>query len=167
MTPVTWQPDRYCPTCNVRLEGLGRYCEACAAYVEDMVGATTDASPVTRREIPDDRLEDERKADARPIIEALGWTVLDFEQGYRPDACPACKAHLPGGHSTRVPVGVGDWLCQGHGIAAWIEWKTDDNDQTPGQHRFEDECDAAGIPYRVCRKTREAVDFLTELRRAA
>lgn len=156
---LRWEPNP-CPTCGTPLEGLGRYCERCAAYVADMVAKPTTKCPGPK----DTRLEDERKADALPVVTALGWAVYDFEQGYRPDACPKCGAHLPGGHSTRVPVGVADWLCQGHGIAAWIEWKTDDNDQTPGQRRFGDECDVAGIPYAVCRNTRDAVDFLTGLR---
>ena len=164
MTPVTWTAD-HCPTCGIALEGLGRWCPECRSYTADMVGATTDPSPATRPEIRDDRLEDDRKRDARPAVEALGWTVLDFEQGYRPDVCTKCKARLPGGHSTRVPVGIGDWLCQGHGIAAWIEWKTDDNDQTPGQRTFGEDCEAACVPYAVVRTTAEAVTFLRGLRR--
>ncbi|MDP2955383.1 MAG: hypothetical protein Q8N53_03100 [Longimicrobiales bacterium] len=163
MTPVTWQPE-VCPTCDRVLEGLGRWCPKCEAYTEDM-GATTDATPEARArtEVPDTRTEAERKADARQAVEMLGWRILDFEQGYRPDKCPACKARLPGGHSTRVPVGIGDWLCQGHGIAAWLEWKTDTNDQTDGQREFGDDCDADGIPYAVVHTTAEAVYFLNGL----
>jgi len=160
MTPVTWQPE-VCPTCNRVLEGLGRWCPFCAAYTAEMVGSTTDASPATRRKIPDTRLEDERKADARPSVEALGWIVLDLEQGWRPFRCRACGADIAGG--TRVPTGMPDWCVMGHGIVAWLEWKTDTNDQTDGQSAFEDVCDVVGIPYAVVRTTREAVGFLQGL----
>ena len=162
MTPVTWQAD-YCPTCMRPLEGLGRWCDSCRAYTADMVGATTDASPEARaREVPDLRLEDERKADARPSIEALGWRIRDMEQGHRPFACRKCGASIAGG--TRVPLGFPDQIVSGFGIVAFLEWKTDTNKPTADQLRFADECDADGIPYAVVRNTRQAVDFLQGLR---
>ena len=55
---LAWTPIA-CPTCGEELPGLGRYCEVCHAYVEDM-GAATDATPEARArivgEIPDHRL---------------------------------------------------------------------------------------------------------------
>lgn len=156
-----------CPTCGLSLGGLATFCWHCEQYVDDMVGATTDATPEAREQLKDTRSEDERKRDALPTVTALGWDVLDFEQGYRPDDCPKCHARLPGGHSTRVPTGVGDWLCQGFGLAVWIEWKTDTNKQTDTQLRFEDRCDAAGVPYAVCRTTHEVVQILEAFKAAA
>ena len=168
MTPVTWAAD-HCPTCSRPLEGLGRWCPSCAAYTEDMVGSTTDASPATRREIPDTRLEDERKADALPSVEALGWIVLDLEQGWRPFRCRGCGAPIAGG--TRVPKGTPDGCVMGHGIVAWVEWKSDTGRRTVEQVAFGDVCDVMGVPYAVVRTTREAVGFLQalldELKRSA
>jgi predicted RNA-binding Zn-ribbon protein involved in translation (DUF1610 family) len=161
VTLVTWTPT-VCPTCGDELPGLGTYCEGCAAYVEDM-GATTDATPEARaRAIKDTRLEDERKSDARPTIEALGWRIRDMEQGYRPFACKNCGAHIAGG--TRVPLGFPDQIVTGFGLVAFLEWKTDTNKPTADQLRFADDCDADGIPYAVIHNTREAVEFLSDLR---
>lgn len=166
MTPVTWQPE-VCPTCNRVLEGLGRWCPDCQAYTADMVGATTDASPATRREVPDTRSEAERKQDARPTIEALGWIVWDTEQGYRPDACARCGEPYPGGHSTRVTTGFPDWVVIGHGIIAFLEWKSHTGKPTKGQRERASDCAVAGVPYAVVRTTTEAVRFLDELKRSA
>ena len=163
MNPVTWQAD-HCPTCNRPLEGLGRWCPKCEAYTAEMAGSTTDASPATRTEIRDTRLEDERKADARPTVEALGWRVREMEQGFRPFACRKCGAKIAGG--TRVPLGFPDWIVSGFGVVVFLEWKTDTNKPTADQLRFADECDADAIPYRVCHNTTEAVTFLQGLRRA-
>jgi hypothetical protein len=120
------------------------------------------AEPRAKKGPKDSRLEDDRKRDARPAVEAMGWVVLDFEQGYRPDACPACKERLPGGHSTRVPTGIADWLCMKAGKAKWIEWKVDGKNATPQQRAFGKLCAEHGIKWRVCRNTEEAVAFLKE-----
>ena len=149
-----------CPDCNAPLHGLARYCEQCDAYVADM-GSTTDVTPEARERIKDTRSEDDRKKDALEPVEILGWTVLDFEQGFRPFECRKCKAPIAGG--TRVPIGIGDWYVMRGGLSAWLEWKTDKNDQTAGQLAFESDCLAAGIPYKVVHTTAEVLDFLEAL----
>jgi len=149
-----------CPHCGAALEGLGRYCWACHDYTyHGKVGAN---SAVVTDELPDTRSEDERKRDALSAVRALGWTVLDFEQGFRPFECRHCGGKIAGG--TRVPLGIGDWLCMGHGLVAWIEWKSGTGHVSADQLQFADQCDAAGIPYRVCRTTEQAVNFLREVR---
>jgi len=147
------------PKCRKPLEGLGLYCWGCRRYVDD--GERADTGSEQNDMLPDTRSEDERKRDARPTVEALGWTVLDFEQGFRPFECRHCGGKIAGG--TRVPLGLADWLCMGHGLVAWIEWKDAKNTQKPNQIAFQDQCDAAGIPYRVCRTTEQAVRFLREV----
>jgi len=149
-----------CPHCGARLEGLGLYCWGCRRYVDDH-DAYIAPVPNVADALPDSRSEDERKRDAKPAVEALGWTVLDFEQGFRPFECRHCGGKIAGG--TRVPLGIGDWLCMGHGLVAWIEWKDAKNTQKPNQIAFQDQCDATGIPYRVCRTTEQAVNFLREV----
>ena len=64
-----------CPHCGARLEGLGLYCWGCRRYVDD--GERADTSREPSDALPDTRSEDERKRDARPAVEALGWTVVD------------------------------------------------------------------------------------------
>jgi len=145
-----------CPHCGAKLEGLGLYCWGCRRYVDD--GECSVTAGEHSDTVCDTRSEDERKRDARPAVEALGWTVVDNEQGWRPFACPKCKNKIPGG--SRVTVGLADWLCMGHGLVAFIEWKDAKNTQKPNQIAFQDQCDAAGIPYRVCRTTEQAVGFL-------
>jgi len=147
-----------CPI-HGELPGLGTYCERCGEYV-DRIGVDEPRARRTAGALVDTRDENQRKADARQVVEAMGWLVLDFEQGYRPDDCPACGAHLPGGHSTRVPRGIGDWLCMRSGMARWVEWKTDTNGPTPHQRAFGEECAKKGIRWAVCRNTEEVVLFL-------
>jgi hypothetical protein len=113
--------------------------------------------------IPDRRSEDERKRDALPAVTALGWIVWDLEQGFRPFQCRHCGGRIAGG--TRVPKGVPDWYLMKAGRACWIEWKAPPNVQKPDQILRQHECDRAGIPYRVCRTTEEAVSFLEEAER--
>lgn len=156
-------PAGTCPT-HGPLPGLGTFCFDCHDYVENLEAKD---APAPARGIADTRSEDERKRDAKPAVEALGFWVGDYEQGYRLDNCPTCLARIPGGHSTRVPVGTPDWFVMGHGVAAWIEWKTDSNDQTEGQKAFQGACDVAGFPYAVVHTTRQVVDFLETLNRTA
>lgn len=147
-----------CPI-HGQLEGLGTFCHRCGEYV-DRIGVA--ASPSCSAPA-DTRTESERKQDARPSVEALGWMVLDLEQGWRRDNCPSCGARIPGGHSTRVPKGLPDWCVMGHGLVAWIEWKSHTGRRRADQKAFGDACDVAGVPYAVCRTTEEAVTFLTNL----
>jgi len=148
-----------CPHCGAVLAGLEWYCWTCKRYVREKAHSGTSREPSDT--IPDSRSEDERKRDALPSVTAMGWTVLDFEQGFRPFECRHCGGKIAGG--TRVPLGIGDWLCMGHGLVAWIEWKDAKNTQKPNQIAFQDQCDTAGIPYRVCRTTEQAVRFLREV----
>jgi len=145
-----------CPHCGAVLEGLGLYCWGCRRYVDD-----GDNEPESSDALPDSRSEDERKRDALPAVQALGWWIVDNEQGWRPHNCPQCKAKIPGG--SRVTVGLADWMCIKDGTVAFVEWKSGTGKQTPGQRDFQDACDAAGIPYRVCRTTEQAVTFLQEV----
>ena len=149
-----------CPTCNADLPEKAKWCYHCEEYLSDM-GSTTDVTPEARERIKDTRSEDERKADALEPVKILGWTVLDFEQGFRRLECQKCSAPIAGG--TRVPIGIGDWYVMRDGLSAWIEWKTDTNKQTAGQLAFEADCLAAGIPYAVVRSTIEVMDFLEAL----
>ena len=145
-----------CPFCNEPLEGIGRYCWNCRHYTAD----AEKPAPKPVDELPDNRSEDERKADALKAVELLGWLVIDNEQGYRPHHCPKCQNKIPGG--TRTTLGLADWLCLRDGRAAMIEWKSANGKQSADQKAFQDSCDVAGIPYRVCRTTEQAVAFLTE-----
>ena len=147
-----------CPHCGAPLEGLGTYCWTCRRYTSDVDQAQP--GPSRADSLPDNRSEDERKADALKAVELLGWLVIDNEQGYRPHHCPKCQAKIPGG--TRTTLGLADWLCLKDGLACFIEWKSADGRQSADQKAFQDSCDAAGIPYRVCRTTEQAVGFLTE-----
>lgn len=164
-----------CPHCGTEPPVSGQVvnrCDECGWSIEGGAPCTTDVSPAARAVstyLKDTRPEDQRKADARPAVEALGWSVHDFEQGWRPKKCRKCGERIPGGGTTRVPKGVGDWLCMKNGISAWLEWKTDDNQQTPGQRAWQRICEANRVPYAVVRTTREAVDYLESLtpRRAA
>jgi len=148
-----------CPHCGAVLAGLEWYCWGCKRYVREKVNSGTSCEHSDT--IPDSRSEDERKRDALAAVQALGWWIVDNEQGWRPHNCPQCKAKIPGG--SRVTVGLADWMCIKDGTVAFIEWKSGDGKQTPGQRDFQDACDAAGIPYRVCRTTEQAVGFLKEV----
>jgi hypothetical protein len=64
---------------------------------------------------------------------------------------------------TRTTKGLADWLCLKDGLACFIEWKSATGTQSADQKAFQDSCDAAGIPYRVCRTTEQAVAFLGEV----
>jgi hypothetical protein len=149
-----------CPHCGAALEGLGLYCWGCRRYVDDGERAVTGSEPSDT--LPDTRSEDERKRDALSAVQALGWWIVDNEQGWRPFACPRCKNKIPGG--SRVTLGLADWLCVKDGTAAFIEWKSGTGTQADSQRDFADQCDAAGIPYRGCRTTEQAVGFLKEVR---
>ena len=157
---IRWNPT-VCPTCDRILPGLGTYCEDCGAYTEDMVGATADVPP-ERRDTTDTRSEDERKRDALPAVTAMGWIVVDLEQGFRPFTCRHCGGAIAGG--TRVPLGTPDWLVMGHGCATWLEWKSGTGRQTAQQRSFAADCAVAGVPYYVVRTTEEAVRALTDAR---
>lgn len=155
MTPEHWR-QRHCPFCNEPLEGLATFCWNCERYADEA------APPVPAASIPDTRSEDQRKRDALEAVRTLGWSVYDLEQGFRPFTCRHCGGSIAGG--TRVPLGTPDWYVMGHGIAAWIEWKSGAGRQTPEQRRFQEACRMAGIAYRVCRTTEEALAFLKGLR---
>jgi hypothetical protein len=144
-----------CPRCGSSLAGLFRHCWSC--------GWDSDTGPVPADALKDTRSEDERKRDALPAVMALGWVVWDLEQGFRPFVCRHCGGRIAGG--TRVPKGVPDWYLMRNGRACWIEWKTPENTQTPEQILRQHECDRAGIPYRVCRTTEEALGLLEEVAR--
>lgn len=163
MSALTPDAATICPHCHRELGALGRYCFHCGAYVADMLAPECLAAP--KPAVPDGRSEAERKRDARPVVEALGWVVIDTEQGYRPDACPSCSARLPGGHSTRVRAGLADWIVIGHGLVVFVEWKSSPGRLTPPQRAFADLCSGAGVPHAVCRTTAEAVDFLRSVGR--
>lgn len=148
-----------CPVCHD--QAAWTRCWECG-WTEE--ASTTDASPATRAKVPDTRLEDERKADARSAIEALGWIIWDAEQGYRPDACEKCGEPYPGGHSTRVTLGFPDQVVLGHGIITFLEWKSHTGKPSPSQKLRAADCARAGVPYAVVRTTAEAVEFLRGLR---
>lgn len=59
------------------------------------------------------------------LMETLGYSAHNLEQGHRPD----------GGH-TRVSKGLPDVYFHGRGYRGWIETKRWDNDQTPEQTAF-------------------------------
>jgi hypothetical protein len=112
---------------------------------------------------PDTRSEEQRKSDARPVVEALGWTVLDLEQGWRRTDCPSCGAPLPGGGTTRVPRGLPDWIVLGFGLVAFVEWKSTIGRPTSHQRAFGRVCEAVGVPYELVRTTEQVVVFLGSL----
>lgn len=143
-----------CPHCHSPLEGLGYFCWECEKYTLHLNRPESDA-------LPDTRSEDERKPDALPAVEAMGWWVLDLEQGYRPFKCPKCRNKLPGG--SRVTLGLADWLLIKDGRAVFVEWKSGTGRPSQDQKAFADSCLAARIPYRVCRTTEEVVNFLQEV----
>lgn len=153
-----------CPNCGDATAWTR--CWVCGWSVAETLDSTTSATPV--KSPPDTRSEDQRKADAREAVQALGWTIWDHEQGYRPDRCK-CGEKIPGGHSTRVPKGWPDWVLTGHGTVVFMEWKTDANDQTDSQKAVQAQMEADGVPYYVVRNTEQAVEALVtvQARRAA
>lgn len=171
---MTLPPTQPCPYCEHPVRP-GRKCWGCQR--DDPLGENDRAdadnllpddvrvsgeSPRTAS-VPDSRSEARRKQDARNTVTMLGWDILDLEQGWRPFTCPKCDNPLPGG--TRVSLGLADWCVMRAGVVAWIEWKTEDNVQTPAQQKFQKRCEAEGVPYAVCRNTAEAVAFLESLMR--
>jgi hypothetical protein len=146
-----------CPFCGRLLGGLARYCHWCKRYTDE--AEPKEPTPVDA--LPDNRSEDERKADALEVVSMLQWLIVDLEQGYRPHHCPKCQHKIPGG--TRTTLGLADWLCLKDGLAVFVEWKDAKGKQSAHQIAFQDACDAAGIPYRVCRTTEQAVSFLQEV----
>ena len=131
-----------CPKCLKDPGGLGTYCWDCNQYTELEVGPTIPE----KKGPPDTRSEDERKRDARPTVEAMGWIVCDMEQGWRPFECQQCKAKIPGG--ARVTLGLADWFVMGHGLVCFMEWKSGDGKQSGTQKEFQGMARVAGIPYR-------------------
>lgn len=118
--PARWDSPP-CPRCGTPLEGLGRYCERCAAYVADMIGATADTTPEKRDAIKDDRTEAQVQLAIRRAAEVLGYDVYDMSQG-RP---------------TRQPAGIPDLYVRGHGRRVWIECKRPRGGKlSEAQHRF-------------------------------
>lgn len=147
------------PDCDADLEDADRYCWTCHRYVADAEPDTQERP--SRVALPaDSRSEDERKRDAKPTVEALGWTVLDTEQGFRPFECRHCGGKIAGG--TRVPLGFPDWLVMGRGVVAFLEWKSGRGRQSPAQRQFQELCDVSGVPYRVVRTTEDALTFLSD-----
>ena len=162
--------DRTVTTCpkHGALEGLGTYCHDCGEYADVLWAAssTTDPTPPVRDALPDTRPESEIRMAIRSALGQLGWTVWDFEQGYRPDRCE-CGQKIPGG--TRVPRGIADLYVMGYGCSAWLEVKSPKGRQTEHQRDREAECVAAGVAYHVVRSEKAAVEIMEghKARRAA
>lgn len=140
-----------CPGCSRELPGLGRYCEHCEAYTEDML-ATTDTTPEARPKPKDTRKEAEIRMGIREALGLYGWDVLDLEQGWRKDG------------TTRVTKGIADLAVMGYGIFAWLEVKRPSTKQTVDQVAFEERCKGAGVPYHVVRSEDEAVEIMESLK---
>ena len=145
-----------CPECGHE-PALNR-CWECGWTADS---ATTDA-PLEARDRTDTRSEEERKHDARQAVEAMGWVVVDLEQGWRPFTCKHCGGDIAGG--THVPKGTPDWLVMGHGLMAWVEFKSGTGTLSKYQKAFRDACAAAGVPWTMARTTEHVVAFLQALR---
>lgn len=111
------------------------------------------------------KTEAQIRREIRTWYELQGAWVGDYEQGYRPDACPGCGAHLS--HSTRVPVGTPDLLVLWPGRGQrWIECKSATGKQTDAQREFEARVRAAGGIYWVVRSVEEVTQLEVEARRS-
>lgn len=98
------------------------------------------------------------RREIRTWYEMQGAWVGDYEQGYRPDACPSCGAHLS--HSTRVPMGTPDLLVLWPGRGQrWIECKSATGKQTDAQREFEARVKAAGGIYWLVRSVEEVAEL--------
>lgn len=142
-----------CPRCSAPLEGLGRYCHACRAYVADMQDAPDRPSP--SQAILDGRTEAEIRLAVRAALELHGFVVVDLEQGYRRDG------------STRVRRGLPDLAIMAPGgVFAWRELKSAKGRLTEEQRAFGDDCRRLGIDWAVWRHEGEAMAWAEAVRRS-
>lgn len=142
-----------CPRCSRPLGALGRFCADCEAYVADMTSEGPDTAPASTAR-PDDRSEAEIRMAIRTVLEAHGFVVVDFEQGWRRDG------------STRVRKGLPDLAIMAPGgVFAWRELKSAKGRLTPEQKAFGEDCRRLGIDWDVWRHEDQAVAWAEEVRR--
>lgn len=143
-----------CPHgCGTELAGLALFCWKCQRYVDEDVKAPPGSPKATKspaERILDTRPESKIRLAIRRVLDVRGWTVIDFEQGYRRDG------------STRVMKGLPDLLIMGRGVFEWVEVKSAGGIQRPEQVEFELICQECGIPYRIWHHESEAVAWCDE-----
>lgn len=144
--------DTHCPTCATELMGLARWCHVCGLYVEDMASG---GAPEPKPAPVDRRPEAQIRMAIRGALEALGFVVLDFEQGWRRDG------------STRVRKGLPDLFIMGFGVGVWRELKSAKGRLTPEQEAFGEDCRRCGIDWGVWRHEGEAIEWAEAVRKAA
>ena len=141
-----------CPLCHEELEGLGTYCHDCNVYVSDHQDGEAAEEP---QEPPRRRNDPRKEADIRQAIkaalEAHGFVVWDFEQGWRRDG------------STRVVKGLPDLYIFGHGVQAWRELKSAKGRLTDDQEGVGLLLQAEGVDWGVWRHEDEAIAWAREV----
>ncbi|MEH6474455.1 MAG: VRR-NUC domain-containing protein [Sneathiella sp.] len=132
-----------------------------AAEYRDLVGVKQGGGPSKKKnEHPEDDMQE-------TFVELLGYqypklVFFAIPNGGKRDATTAWVLAKTG---TRK--GVAD-LCflwprgQGRGPTGYIEFKVDNNKQSPDQELFEADCIERDVPYAVCWSIEEALAFLKE-----
>jgi hypothetical protein len=111
----------------------------------------------SRQREPGEPLEEDVLRHVVDALETLGWEVDNFEQGYRPDACPDCGR--PVRASTRVPLGTPDLRVYGVGRNFWIELKRPGGALTDEQREWHDRERQHGGHVYVVRSAEQAVEL--------
>jgi len=136
-----------CPHCGEPLMGLGTFCWACKRYTDEAPKGEAASTPAA---VPDTRSEEDIRLATRRALEAHGWFVIDFEQGWRRDG------------STRVVKGLPDLGIQGWGLWAWAEMKSATGTHKPDQKAFAAQCAKDGIQCHLWRHESEAIAWSNE-----
>lgn len=109
-----------------------------------------------------------RKITKRPE-ESLQRAVVKFLTASKPDCLWFASTNQKGTRSkTEMGIlkamgaraGVADLVFFRGGFIGFIELKSPKGTQSPAQEQFQAECDAAGVPYMVCRSLAEVEETL-------
>lgn len=123
-----------CPGCGRKLGGLGTFCWNCEDYVAALAGEEDeDPEPA----VPEPS-EEEIRHGISEHARALGYAVVDTEQGWRPGP----------GHS-RVTPGLSDLIVLGDGRLAFAEVKRPGRSLTDAQDAFRSAVVRAGADFQV------------------
>lgn len=129
--------DATCPGCGDELAGLARYCPRCEAYTEDLRGGGGDSAGNGAPELPEPS-EEEIRHEIVEHARALGYVVMDTEQGWRPGS----------GH-TRVTAGLSDLILLGEGRMCFVEVKRTGQPLRESQERFREAVLRAGGDFQL------------------
>lgn len=146
-----------CLACHQPWDGPELHCASCRAGEAPELEKAGKIPEVVQK-TGSKKSEAEIRQEIRAFYELQGAWVGDYEQGYRPDACPSCGARLT--HSTRVPLGTPDLLVLWPGRGQrWIECKSASGKQTDAQRQFQERARAAGAIYWLARSVEEVMQL--------